>query len=85
MNAYTSKDELALLGSSNVSHPQHIADANSRHVGLVAAIAGRVRGYLARQRTLSELHSLTDRELADIGLHRAQLNDVFSPNFAGAR
>ena len=38
-----------------------------------------------RQATLREMEMLTDRELADIGLNRADLPRVFDPAFAADR
>jgi len=54
-----------------------------------AKLARRVTALLAfvaslprRQRELSELNSLSDRELADIGLNRGDINRVHDPKFA---
>ena len=41
--------------------------------------------FFERQSTLHELGQLTDRELADIGLNRSELNIVFEPAYANAR
>ena len=80
MNAFVSKEELILLPTSRISHPEHYADAESRNrrPGLFA----RIRNWLDRQSVQSELSSLTDRELADIGLSRAEVGRVFDPAFA---
>lgn len=37
-----------------------------------------------RQRVVRELRSLTDRELADIGLARCDIHRVFDPEFVAA-
>lgn len=41
--------------------------------GLVARIAGAIAGYRAYSQTRRELDVLSDRELADIGLSRADI------------
>ncbi len=48
-------------------------------------VFARIRNWLERQRVHAELSNLTDRELADIGLHRADLGRVFDPVFASRR
>ena len=56
--------------------------------GLFARLRSAV-AYLAemprRRAVLDELSMLTDRELADIGLSRAELGRVFDPSFGSAR
>jgi uncharacterized protein YjiS (DUF1127 family) len=47
-----------------------VADASQ---GLFARLAKMVADYRAYQRTLSELGRLSDRELADLGLHRSDI------------
>jgi uncharacterized protein YjiS (DUF1127 family) len=81
MNAYTSQEELALLPSNRISYAEHYATANSRRTSLRARIAG----FFERQATLTELRRMTDRELADIGLNRGEVQHVFDPDFAAAR
>ena len=84
MNAYVSKEELALLPSDRISHPEHFADAQSlrnSHGGVFARLAGWIASYVRRQSVTSELENLTDRELADIGLTRPQIGLVFDPRF----
>ncbi len=83
MNAFVSKEELALLPITQINYPEHFADAQSRRnaPGLVA----RVRAWLERRSVAAELNALTERELADIGLTRAELNRVFDPAFVRRR
>lgn len=53
--------------------------------GVVAAlttVAHAVANWPSKRRTYAELLSLTDRELADIGLSRADVSRVFDPDFA---
>ncbi len=80
MNAFVSKEELTLLPTTRINYPEHFADARSRRSkpGLFA----RIRAWMERQSVLSELNDLTDRELADIGLSRADIRNVFDPTFA---
>lgn len=81
MNAFTSQEELALLPANRISYAEHFAAARSERPTLLS----RVANFFQRQATLNELRQLTDRELADIGLHRAELARVFDPAFAAAR
>ncbi len=55
---------------------------------LARRIAGMTQGLqarLERRATINELHALSDRDLADIGLARADLPYVFSADFAARR
>lgn len=47
-----------------------------RGAGMLDALKTRWSQYRVYRRTFDELSALTDRELADLGLHRAQLNGV---------
>lgn len=80
MNAFVSKEELALLPANRINYPEHYADAQRqrRRGGIVA----RIRHWLQRKAVSAELNALTERELADIGLSRADLGRVFDPDFA---
>ena len=84
MNAYTTKEELALLPANRVSYPEHYADARSQRRGLRSLVQA-VGAYFERQRVLGELSSLSDRELVDIGLTRSELPLVFQPAIASRR
>ena len=80
MNAFVSKEELALLPASRINYPEHYADAQrQRSQGGVFA---RLRSWMERQAVAAELNALSERELADIGLNRADLGRVFEPAFA---
>lgn len=48
----------------------------------LTAVARAVTSWPSKRRTYAELLSLTDRELADIGLTRADVSRVFDPAFA---
>ena len=84
MNAYVSKEELALLPANRLGYPQHYADDRVKRQAKTGLV-GRVRAWLARQQAMSELSNLTDRELEDIGLSRAEVGNVFKPGFASSR
>ena len=83
MNAFVSKEELALLPADRINYPEHFADAQSRRSkgGLIA----RLQAWFERRSVAAELNALSDRELADIGLSRAELGQVFEPAFARRR
>ncbi len=51
----------------------------------LARIAAGIREYVRRQRVMSELSRLDDRELADIGLVRADIGEIFTAEFAARR
>ena len=48
----------------------------SRLQHFLADTATRYRSYRLYRETLNELSGLSDRELADLGLHRSQIRDV---------
>ena len=85
MNAYVTKEELKLLSTDRISHPEHYADARSDRHTHRPGLLGRVLAYFERQRVVGELSKLSDRELADIGLCRAELSRVFEPGFHSRR
>lgn len=43
---------------------------------LIGGLSQRFARYRTYRRTLDELESMSDRELADIGLHRSQLRGI---------
>ncbi len=96
MNAPLAKEQIALLMSDSLTYRSMvvegtdgtIVDANPAPRGLVQRISSLVSALLAiprRRAVLDELSSLSDRELADIGLNRAELRHVFDPRFAETR
>lgn len=81
MSAEFSKHQLVGVMPHSVSvagvpgeHP-----SSGRSIGRVFAW---LRGIGARNATLNELNSFSARELADIGLSRADIHRVFEPSFA---
>jgi uncharacterized protein YjiS (DUF1127 family) len=51
----------------------------------LASLTQGVRNWADQQTTLSEMGTMSDRELADIGLSRADVPRVFDPNFLADR
>jgi uncharacterized protein YjiS (DUF1127 family) len=90
MNAQVSKNEMAMTVPHTVSHyaPFALDKDTTESRGLLGAVRNAVQWFLAipsRRATIGELNTLTDRELNDIGLHRAELHQVFDPRFTAAR
>ncbi len=52
--------------------------------GLRAVLGLRLNQYRAYRQTLSELGQLTDRELADMGIHRTQITEIATEAAYGA-
>jgi len=50
--------------------------AGARSGGLWPAVTARLASYRAYRRTLDELSQLSDRDLADMGMHRSTIGDV---------
>lgn len=62
--------------AEQVVHPARASRGLGQRLGkAIAALRGR-------QAVFNELHSLTDRELADIGITRGDIHRVFDPTFA---
>ena len=89
MNAPLAKEQMALLMSNSLTYREPAVEGME---GAVAAprptFGDRVRGWLQalaelsrRRAVIDELRMLTDRELADIGLNRADVGRVFDPRF----
>ena len=96
MNAPLAKEQIALLMSDSLTYRSPVVegtdgtvvDANPAPLSLKQRFSAVINGLMTftrRRAVLDELASLTDRELADIGLNRAELNLVFDPRFAEAR
>ena len=96
MNAPLAKEQIALLMSDSLTYRSPVVegtdgtvvDANPAPRGLKQRFSAVIHGLMIfsrRRAVLQELASLSDRELSDIGLSRAELNLVFDPRFAEAR
>ena len=79
MNAYVSKEKL-VPAASKLSHPRHGVQNRASRRGPFAWIAA----WLERQRAFSELAGMTDRELQDVGLIRADIGRVFEAGFTSS-
>ncbi len=85
MNAYVSKKELALLPANQPGYPEHHAEQRNRNGLPRHGLFTWIAAWLERRRAFSQLSGLTDRELQDIGLIRADIGRVFEPGFASSR
>jgi uncharacterized protein YjiS (DUF1127 family) len=84
MTAISPRQTAGAFAEPRISRP-----ARGRPFGAIgrffAAIAADVREYGRRQRVVSELSRLSDRELADIGLTRTDIGQVFTSEFGARR
>jgi uncharacterized protein YjiS (DUF1127 family) len=86
MNAPLTNEQIALLRSDNVTYPGSPVQGTgavtpARRPGLVRLVQDAARYVIEfprRQAVLDELSRLSDRELADIGLQRSELRQVFA-------
>lgn len=91
MNVRVAKEEVALMMPTTLSRfaPAGEHDGQAARAGSlfarIGAFARRLMELPSRRAVMDELSTLTDRELADIGLTRDSLSDVFNPDFASAR
>ncbi len=91
MNVRVAKEEMALMMPTSLSRfaPAGEHDGQAAHTGTpfarIGAFVQRLLELPRRRAVIDELSTLTDRELADIGLTRDSLTDVFNPDFASAR
>jgi uncharacterized protein YjiS (DUF1127 family) len=93
MNAQISKEELALLLPNAMSHYFRDEDLYTsapavEGPGVFARIGAALRWvaeFPKRRAVIEELSMMSDHEMADIGLARAELPLVFDPAFAARR
>jgi len=86
MNAYTPHRELDLLPANRMSNPTARAvPARRPSKGVLGSLLARFADIMHRRSVIGELNDLSDRELADIGLTRAEVRHVFDRDFARAR
>ena len=97
MNAPLAKEQIALLMSDSLTYRSPAVTGTDSayaepHPSVLAAVGQRVKELFARvaalprrAAVLNELSRMSDRELADIGLNRHELTQVFDPALANAR
>lgn len=95
MNAPLAKEQIALLMSDSLTYRDTVVEGTDGTVAETPAnrtVFQRLRAVVSallamprRTAVIDELSSLSDRELADIGLNRHELNRVFDPRFIHAR
>lgn len=95
MNAPLAKEQIALLMSDSLTYRGAVVEGTDGTISdapasrsLLQRISSLGSALLARwhrRQVLDELSSLGDRELADIGLNRAELGRVFDKRFAESR
>jgi uncharacterized protein YjiS (DUF1127 family) len=93
MNAQVAKEEIALLMPNTLSHyfkeeVEYMPQPEAKGPGLLGRLAAVLRWIAElpqRRAVVDELSALTDHELADIGLTRSEVAQVFDPTFAAQR
>ena len=95
MTTPLNKEQLAQFSAGNLAYHGEYVEGLGEPVGMperdsafarwTRALAARLSAYRERRAVLNELTQLSDRDLADIGLSRADLHRVFEPEFAQAR
>ncbi len=95
MTAYTPKHELGFKLPEMLSYHSTWDDADYEPVlprrprgGLSAALtaaAAAIARYRDRRATVAELSSMSDRELADIGINRYDIPRIYTEEFARER
>jgi uncharacterized protein YjiS (DUF1127 family) len=93
MSAHIAKEEMALLMPNSLTHyfkdePEYLVVPEPAGTSLFSRIGAAVRWVInlpARRSVMDELGSLSDHELADIGLSRSELTRVFDADFAAER
>jgi uncharacterized protein YjiS (DUF1127 family) len=97
MNAPLAKEQIALLMSDSLTYRTSIVEGTDGTIAeprptfgqlMMQRVTRAVKDLMAlphRRAVLDELSMLNDRELADIGLSRAELGRVFDKGFANER
>ena len=93
MNAPLSRDPLSLslgnltyIGSAyDEDVPASIVPRQKENIGWLSRLLSRVAGWQHRRAVIQEMTMMSDHELSDIGLSRAELGRIFDPSFAADR
>lgn len=80
MTAPLNNSQMKLIMAETMSYSAPIIDHPTRTSPIRALFAG-LTAMMHRRAVTNELAALTDRELSDIGLNRADLGRVFDPRF----
>ncbi len=87
MTAHVSKEQLGLMLPGTMS--LYVQDApdylEAPRPGLFARILAAVSGWVSRRTEMEEVASLSDAQLADIGISRSEIPLVFDNAFAARR
>jgi uncharacterized protein YjiS (DUF1127 family) len=83
MSAPITKDQLTFsLGNLSYIDANYDAQPETPAVLPKRSVFARLHEWRQRRGVAAELAQMTDRELADIGLSRADVSRVFDPGFA---
>jgi uncharacterized protein YjiS (DUF1127 family) len=87
MTAHVSKEQLGLMLPGTMSHydqnePEYL---EAPRPGLLASLFQSVSGWVARHTEMEEVSSLSDAQLADIGISRSEIPLVHDHAFAAQR
>ncbi len=94
MNAPIARDQLTFsLGELSYIGPAYDEEATvsveverkQQERGLFRRLVAILAEWRRRRAVMQEMAMMTDRELADIGLSRADLRHIFDPRFAAER
>ena len=92
MNMRVAKEEMAIMMPTTLSHytnetyyPAETAAPRPTLLQRAASMVAWLSELPHRRAVMNELSSLTDHELADIGLSRSELPRVFEPDFVAQR
>ena len=87
MTTHVSKEQLGLMMPGTMDHyfqnePEYLA---SPRPGLLVRAVVRIAAWIARRAEIEEVSSLSDAQLADIGISRSEAPLVFDRGFATRR
>ncbi len=87
MTAHVSKEQLGLMLPGTMSHydqnePEYL---EAPRPGMLANLFLAVSGWVSRRSEMEEVSSLSDAQLADIGISRSEIPLVYDNAFAAQR